>query len=147
MKYHITKLNSKPATRKDGTFVLTRNGSQMYKVGIQTAEHGDKWLNGLLPFNPDRWEGSEQELVVEVDPKWGLQFELPPREKAPEQTKPTEGLGEIKLSILNIHRKLDQIINHLSGENRLDRTSDGTPLPSFDTKEVEQLEQLAKEHA
>lgn len=161
MKLHITRINSKPATRKDGSLVLTKTGKQMYKVGIQTAEFGDIWLNGLVPFNPDRWEGSEQELVVS-DTQYGKEFKLPPRDAAvPSQTPPAEGLGEVKLSITNIHRKLDDlnrkvdsIIGHLTGMDPLDRASDGSPLPNFDRKldneplvEEEHLEQLAKEYA
>lgn len=83
MKYHITSVSSKPSVRKDGSAVLTKSGKQMFSVGIKTAELGDVWLSGLMPFNPDRWEGTEQEIEVydeEYNGKTYKKFKLPPRE-------------------------------------------------------------------
>ena len=68
--------------KKDGTEIKTKFGKTSWRVGIKTAQHGDQWLNGFLPFNPDNWEGTEQGLIIEKGEFNGqeqLNFRLPPR--------------------------------------------------------------------
>lgn len=78
-KLTITKVNYTDK-KKDGSPILNKWGKPTYKTGIQTNEYGDTWINGFLPFPPDKWEGTQQELEITDDPKWGKQFKLPPRE-------------------------------------------------------------------
>jgi hypothetical protein len=43
-----------------------------------------------------------------------------------------------------VNFKLDKIIDHVTGKNRLDRTSAGTPIPF---QEDDGFDQLGEEHA
>lgn len=76
-KVHITR------TKIEGP-KLDKNNKQYYKVGIQTRENGQQWYNSnYFPFNPDRWEGSEQDVILfdeEYQGKTYQKFKLPPRE-------------------------------------------------------------------
>jgi hypothetical protein len=157
MKVHITKIGVlKPSTKKDGTAITSRAGKQLFDVGIQTAEFGDVWINNkFMPFHPERWEGTVQELEIydeDFNGKTYKKFKLPPQNQtsqaAPEPTQPAQGWGKVELSIANLHRKVDSIIDHLSGDRRLDATSDGSPMPNFDIDdEVKHFETLASQNA
>lgn len=63
---------------------LDKNNKQYWKVGIQTRENGEQWFNSnYFPFNPDRWEGTDQEVILydeEYQGKTYKKFKLPPRE-------------------------------------------------------------------
>ena len=82
MQLTITKCNYKNTDKEGKPLIGKKSGKPYWKVGILTNEFGTVWVNGFTPFPPDKWEGTIQELVIKDDPKWGKQFELPPREKA-----------------------------------------------------------------
>jgi len=122
MLFNITAVNYKGPEKN-------KWGKDSWKVGIQTAETGDKWMNGFLPFAPDRWKGTQQELLVEDKEVGGVvykNFKLPPREEKSPYAKPQAPVVDITL-----HQKLDKIIDHLSGVRPLNRTSDGGAMPDF----------------
>lgn len=90
MKYHIKKVRY--------TEELNKWGRKTWKTGILTAEFGDTWLSGWLPFPPDRWEGTEQDIVVEdkeYNGKMYKNFKLPPKEE-------TAGTGVQNLTLQHI---------------------------------------------
>lgn len=103
MLVHITKCNYKEETNQWGR--------KTWKTGILTAEFGDTWLNGWLPFCPDRWEGKQQDLLIEdkeVNGKTYKNFKLPPKEEK------TEGTGKIAFSLQHMHNKLDRMQEDLN---------------------------------
>lgn len=65
--------------KKDETPILNKFGKPSYKTGIKTKQYGEEWLNGLLPFPPDKWKDTQQTVLVYDDEKWGKQFKLPPK--------------------------------------------------------------------
>lgn len=73
--------------KKDGTELKNKYGS-FWRVGIQTKEHGDEWLNGFLKEAPVWQEGDVVELEVATE-QWEksngevvdqLKFRLPTAE-------------------------------------------------------------------
>ena len=83
MKVHVTKVSATDK-RKDGSVITNKWGKTSWRVGLKTQEHGDVWLNGMMPFNPDRWEGTEQEIEVFEEEYNGTKrqaFRLPKREQ------------------------------------------------------------------
>lgn len=109
MKVHIVSVNGKPAAKKDGTPITSKSGKPLFQVGIKTQEFGETWLNGLMPFNPDRWAGTEQELEV-YDEEWQgrtfKKFKLPPRD-AQQKTVVQENF-----TLRRMEEKLDRILHH-----------------------------------
>lgn|SRR3990167_3232578 len=82
MKYKINKC-SYTDKKKDGTQIFSKFGKPTWRVGIQVPEYGEKWGNGFLPFAPDRWEGTEQEIEFYEEEYQGvkqLKFRLPSKE-------------------------------------------------------------------
>ena len=68
---------------KEGKPYISKTGKPFFLVGIQTNEYGSDYLNGIMPFNPDKWEGSTQDLITfdeEYNGKVSRKFTLPPRE-------------------------------------------------------------------
>lgn len=136
-KLTITKVNYSDK-KTDGTPLINKYGKSYYEVGIQTKEYGETWLNGLLSFAPDRWEGSTQELEVydeEYNGKTYKKFKLPP--------KAGFGGGAAKFDEtqwLLLNRKLDVIDTKLGVIHGLltkdNLTSDGTPVPDFEPGDV-----------
>lgn len=81
MKYTIEKVFATD-TKKDGTKMINKWGKPSWRVGIKTKEHGDEWINGFVPFDPNHWEGTEQELIIEDEVYNGerrKKFSLPKR--------------------------------------------------------------------
>jgi len=50
--------------KKDGTKLQTKAGSSCWRVGIQTEEYGEQWLNGFLFYAPKNWKGETKEIGV-----------------------------------------------------------------------------------
>lgn len=103
-KVTITKVSISD-TDKAGNKLINKFGKPYYKVGIKTNEYGDTFINGLMPFSPDRWEGTTQEVEVfdeEYNGKTYKKFKLPPRAG-----------GTSPEAIMGINRKLDTIITKL----------------------------------
>ena len=81
MKIHVKKASFMDK-KKDGTALIGKNGKPYFRVGLITTEFGDTWVNGFLPFPPDKWEGSEQELEITEETYQGKvqkKFSLPNR--------------------------------------------------------------------
>lgn len=138
-KVTITRLNTKQATRKDGTPVKTKNGHQMYSVGILTDKYGEAWINGLMPFNPDKWEGTEQELEIyeeEYNGKMYKKFKLPPRESsAGGSDKQIALLNEILAKVNCI--KVNGIAEYLKQQKPSVSVEDPADEPPLDSYEGE----------
>lgn len=139
---NITKVNYTDK-KKDGTPIVNKYGKPSYKTGILTKEYGDKWLNGFLPFPPDKWEGTEQKVIVYDDEQWGKQFKLLPK---------GGGMNESdKASIVQAVRTANAAlaeIKILRGELidagvLKETTSNGDPMPDFDP-ELASLEESAR---
>lgn len=142
----ITRVSTSD-TDKNGNKLINKFGKPYYKVGIKTNEYGDTFINGLMPFNPDRWEGTTQELEIfdeEYNGKTYKKFKLPPRQG-----------GAAPAVFLEINRKLDHIITLLSKKDGVkaadlvadeskEPTSDGKPQPDFDV-EAEWQAEMAKD--
>lgn len=123
--------------KKDGSLILNKHGKQSFRVGLQVAEYGETWINGFTPFRPDWKEGDKIEVEI-YDEEWNGQkrkaFKLPPKKDS------NEGWGKVYLSLGNLERKVDLIIDHLSKTKRLDHTSAGTPVPFEDDTPAEDEE-------
>lgn len=129
-KVHVRKINFTDTTR-DGKKITSKFGKPVWKVGMQTNEH-EGWINGFLPFQPDKWEGTDQQVDIYDDPKWGKSFKLPPRE-------PKGGMTEEQWGLLN--RKLDTILTEIklirgSGKSWTPTVADMDFTPVEDTREV-----------
>lgn len=153
-KVHITKVNYTDK-KKDGTPIVNSYGKPSYKTGIQTKEYGEEWINGFLPFVPDKWEGTEQEVEISEDPKWGKQFKLPPKKNA--------GLSDADKAALKIAseeayaarvgvQKLYRLVEEFMTELRdagitVAKNSDGSPVPNFNKPVVDDSELASLEEA
>lgn len=63
------------AAGKSGT---GKNGKTWRKVGIQIESAPNSWINGFANDQTDKWEvGTEVNLELVNDPKWGWQFKIP----------------------------------------------------------------------
>lgn len=114
MKYHITKV-SFTDKKKDGSQILNKWGKVSYRVGLKVKEYGDRWVNGFTPFPPDRWENTEQELVItevfdEFTQSQQLKFELP--KKAPLGISDADRtlLIAIQSTLARVEAKLDKAL-------------------------------------
>ena len=82
MRYKINKC-SYTDKKKDGTPILSKFNKPAWRVGLQVSEYGDIWINGFLPFAPDRWENTEQEIEIYDEEYQGVKqkkFRLPSKE-------------------------------------------------------------------
>lgn len=138
-KVTITKVNYKDTDKQGNPLLSKKTGRPYWIVGILTNEYGATWLNGFLPFCPDKWEGTSQEIEV-FEEEWQGQtqkkFKLPPKNFG--------GLSEAdKTSIaLAVRQSSDALtaVKKLRGDLILsgalkETTSDGNPMPDFAPKE------------
>lgn len=68
--------------RKDGTILEGKYG-KFYRVGIQTKEYGEEWINGFSNTSVEWAEGDVMELDIskeEWNGKEQLKFKLPKKE-------------------------------------------------------------------
>lgn len=96
-KVTITRVTVSDKTKDNRPLISSKSGKPYFKVGIQTNEYGATWINGLMPFNPDRWENSVQDLEIydeEYQGKIYKKFKLPAREKT------TAGLSDNDRALL-----------------------------------------------
>ncbi len=81
-KVHIIKITVQDK-KADGTPMINKWGKPFYRVGIQTREYGNAWINGFMNFPPTGWENSEQEMEIyeeEYNGKMQKKFKLPTKE-------------------------------------------------------------------
>lgn len=103
MKLYITKCTYTDK-KKDGTQIQNKWGKVAYRVGLRTNEYGTRWINGFLPFVPNRWEGSEQELDIteeEYNGQKQLRFALPNKDKQRD-----EKIAAIETTIFNLEKRI-----------------------------------------
>lgn len=129
MKLTLTKV-SVSDTKKDGSKLETKDGKPFFKVGLQTKEFADQWINGLVFGDRPTWkEGDEVDLIVEDEVYNGVKrkkFEIP---KKSDQT--LREINDLAIKVGKTHALVEKIYKHLSGEDRLDRNSDGSRIPNF----------------
>jgi len=102
--------------KKDGTPILSKYGKPAWRVGIQTTQYGQTWINGFLPFNPSTWEGTEQELIItdgEFNGQPQKKFELPKKDD-----KSIEMLSQV----LNKLGKIEAMLNVIYGDKQPDNS-------------------------
>lgn len=63
----LTRISS-TNKRKDGTPLEGKYGSY-YRVGIQTEQHGEEWLNGFSNDNPS-WEIGDEINIEVMEEEW-----------------------------------------------------------------------------
>ena len=109
--------------KKDGTKLITKNGKPFWKVGIQTNEHGDKWINGLA-FNQVTWkEGDTVELMIGEEEYQGvkrLKFGMPTQ-----QNIQGEKIDKVLVELAFIKHKVDQIASVVVKDNYPTPESEG----------------------
>lgn len=125
------KLNLTYVGRKE--VVSQRTNKPFTSISIKCTQYGDKYLSGFGNKGNEGWKSGDEVEVEAVTEKVSggktyLNFEMPKR---------TPNGGSVET--MAVSHKLDQIIaqnrtiiDHLSGKNRLDLTSAGTLVPTFD---------------
>jgi hypothetical protein len=102
--------------KKDGTEIVNKWGKTSWRTGIQTQEYGDTWINGFLPFPPDRWEGTEQTIEI-YDEEWNGEkrkaFKLPSKE-----TGTNVEVGFLKEKVNKHDEQIKRILAHLELETQ-----------------------------
>lgn len=124
--------------KKDGTPILSKFGKVSYKVGLKTKEY-EGYINGFLPFAPDKWEGTTQSLEITDDPKWGKQFKLPPKAGAglTEQDKTLlkqtyDMASASNTNALRVVALIQELARELKNAGVIGATnSDGSKVPDF----------------
>lgn len=110
------------------------NGKPYTRLALKTDKFGEEFLSGFGNRDNENWAvGSEVDLIVkkvEKDGKTYLNFDTPKKED-----KSLKELNDIAIKVAIIQNDVKRIINHLTGEDRLDRTSDNTPIPDFNPPE------------
>lgn len=104
-------------------------------LSIKTQEHGEKYLSGFQNKDNKDWRvGDTVEIEVKESEKLDkegkpyLNFETPKKTTA--QASP-EILSQILTKLGKIDYTVTEIRKHLSKEQPLDRTSDGSKMPNF----------------
>lgn len=132
----MTKLNLTFVKRTPRTSVA---GKPFTSLSIKATEYGEKYLSGFGNKDNASWNiGDEVEVekveeVVKGD-KTYLNFTM--AQNAPkggvELLALRNDIKAVQIQSASILKELKAIRDHLSGSNRLDRTSDGSPMPNFD---------------
>ena len=110
----------------------SKAGKDYVSLGIQVddSQYRDTWINGFGNKDNEHWKvGDEVEITISqkvVGGKTYLNFESPKTSQKGEIE-----LGFLRQDLTKINQKLDQIINHLSESEPLNRTSDGSPMPKL----------------
>lgn len=117
-------------------------------ISIKAKEYGDKYLSGFGNKENAGWKEGDTVEVAEVTSiakgdKLYLNFEMP-KAQANGSPEVMKLLTEIANRQVGDRLRLDRIIAHLSGKDRLDRTSAGTKVPDF--AEVDDLGPLETLH-
>ena len=120
MIYTIKRVTTSDKKR-DGSLLLTRNQKPFLKVGIQVAEHGETWINGLWFDGACPWkENDKVELNITKETYNGkeqLKFELPKKENPNAKANETilNKLTKIELMVIKIGQHLMPPNNKVEG--------------------------------
>lgn len=102
MKVEIVKIH-RADKDKEGKPYTTKDGRPYTRVGIQTKEHGTKWLSGFENFTTKNWvEGQEVEVDVETKGEY-LNFKT-----LSETGKIWKELNRQATEIVNLKRAFEQ---------------------------------------
>lgn len=115
--------------------VSKKTGKPYTRFAFMANEYGDKWISGFGNAQTAQWrEGDTVEVTIEKvqkDDKEFINFSLPKREE-----KTAQDMTLIMVKLGHLEYKIDSIIDHLTGTNKLNETSDGSPMPDFDPKDT-----------
>jgi hypothetical protein len=122
MKLTLTYVNRTQRTSKAG--------KPFTSISVKTQEYGDRYISGFGNKSNENWKVGDMVEVEGVTEKGKyLNFEMP---------KTSGNASELKVEIMalrtdigRVQTQLRSIIDHLSGKNRLDVTSEGKPVPDF----------------
>lgn len=111
----------------------SKTGKPFVSVSIKAQEYGEKYISGFGNKANQDWKVGDVVEVEKVEQKGQyLNFEMPKSEKAQANEEVLKGIKYLILKTEAIDRNLKAIVEHLSGGKRLDVTSAGTPVPTFD---------------
>ncbi len=116
--------------------IETKFGTKQ-KNSLKATEYGDKYLSFWVnPVSKDWKEGDAIEVSEVKERDWeGKKYYDIVLPKTENQMSTPKELSQILTKLGLLQAQMGQVINHLSGENKLDRTSDGSPMPSFEPSE------------
>lgn len=132
MTYTIKRITTS-TTNKDGKPLIDKNRRPFLKVGLQVAEHGETWVNGLFFGAQIPWkEGEKVDLNITKElynGKEQLKFEIPrkenPNAKALEELANRMTKVELRMATLENQLK-PQPVKYPEGE---------PPTPNFEPDE------------
>lgn len=113
--YTLTKVSATDS-KKDGSKLINKFGKTYWRVGIQTTEHPNEWINGFMNAKPEWKEGDTVELEVTesmYNDKLQKSFAIPKKED-----QMVEGIEMIQNRIVGINLKLDKIIELLQPKKK-----------------------------
>ena len=112
MKDYTIKRVSISDKNKEGKPLISKNGKPFYKVGIQVAEYGESWINGLWFDGACPWKENDVVKLIIAEELYNgkkqLKFELP-RKENPNQKYFEEITGrllKIEMMLIKIGRYL-----------------------------------------
>ena len=120
MKEYIIKRVSVSDKKADGGELITKNGKPFLKVGIQVAEYGERWANGLYFAPTCPWqEGSKETLKIfeeDYQGKMQLKWEMPKQDDKLEEVKNAITKLNIRVSALEAKLEPKKEVDYPEGE-------------------------------
>jgi len=92
--------------KKDGSELIGKYG-KFYRVGIQTEQHGEKWLNGFMSKEPTFQAGDEITIDTSTE-EWQGQEQLKFRIPKPEDIESAEKDAEIEELKKQLENKVEE---------------------------------------
>lgn len=108
MQVVITNIKRTPRVSKN-------TGKEFVSVGIQTNQHGAKWLSGFANVDNANWDiGTETEIEVETKGEY-LNFKMPQKDRSPAAKDPAtaELKNVLQLQIMPAIDKNFALINEV----------------------------------
>jgi len=102
MQVTINKVSWDAKDKQGNPLISKKSGKPYYKVGLQVKEHGEVWINGLMPFAPTDWEGKTKDLEIfdeEYQGKTYKKFKLAPRAPAASDEKVLNAITALTLEV------------------------------------------------
>ena len=116
----------------------SKAGNPYTSLSIKANEYGDKFIGGFGSKANENWKVGDTVEVLGVTEKVVgenkyLNFEMPKTDDTIMEVKNEvkHELVGLSLGMGKLNAKLDKVIEHLSGGKRLDRTSDGSEMPTI----------------
>ncbi len=107
--------------KKDGTILENKNG-KFYRIGIQTKEYPEQWINGFSNETVDWQEGDVMELEVSKE-LWNgaeqMKFKLPSK-----GTQLEARVDKLEQEVFGENKETEAVIN-------VDEDKDGEPDKPF----------------